>query len=162
MKKLYDRCMGECCKDIGLPVSPEELRISYLNWLSSKNTNLKLSSNNEYNKIYDSISLIYPMLTFIKKDYYHPEFPKSKRPYLIYHYTCKHFNNNKKLCSIYEIRPTMCKTYPNKEYCNNPKCKCKKYVMARIKFESDKKQNELLIKEQSKTVTTPSRQRKAK
>lgn len=147
--KLHNRCMGECCEDIGVRLSPEEIKASYFYWLSkeknagsyklSKSTSLLLDSNH---KIYEDIHLIYPMLVFVKKDYYHPENPTKKSKDAVYHYTCKHFNTENRKCSIYDIRPAMCRSYPDGKACRNPKCKWKKQIALR------KKEDKLKVKQE--------------
>jgi len=164
-RKLYNRCMGECCEDIGLKVSPQELETSYYLWLSAE----KYGKSDEISKsiitfdikrigIFQDIHLIYPMLKFIKKDYSHPEQPKKESEKIIYHYTCRFFDKKKRECAIYNIRPNMCRTYPNNGVCRNPKCRWKKQVELRMKIDaenkkvnikackSDKKLNKKLLK----------------
>ena len=55
---------------------------------------------------FSEIYLIYPMLTF--------KYENSKED-LAYHYHCKHFKYDGSgipTCSIYEIRPRMCRDFP--------------------------------------------------
>lgn len=118
---MGNRCTGACCLDIGLRVSPEEMKESYEAWL--KKPNLVMANGNKNSTIWHEIWLIYPMLKFLRKDKIHPEFPWQKQLETIYHYECKHFDKKKKICTIYDSRPDMCSSYPNKEYCANPECK---------------------------------------
>jgi len=141
--KLYDRCMGACCEDIGLSISPEELEASYQKFLSRGASNVFMSdqAEEEFKKYYIDIHLLYPMLTFIKKNRSHPESPDTRRDRDVYHYTCKHFDSKKRICTIYAHRPAMCRTYPDKEFCRNPKCQWKKMVDKRKSFELFQKKN---------------------
>lgn len=133
--KLYDRCMGQCCEDIGLCSSPEKLKMSYTKWSRSGDSRLSAEDDNDI-PIIEDIYLIYPMLVFNKANKTHPEGKRGQSDTLVYHYTCKHYDKKNRKCSIYEIRPKMCSSYPNeKGYCNNPKCQWKKAVEARPKEE---------------------------
>ena len=87
---------GYCCQDVRLSESPEILERAYSFWKKTP------SIDPNFSEIY----LIYPMLQF---KYENPEED------LPYHYSCKHFthdNNRTPACSIYEIRPGMCKNFP--------------------------------------------------
>jgi Fe-S-cluster containining protein len=89
------RC-GTCCNDVRLAESPEMLRKAYEYWLRMPSVDPKFSE----------IYLIYPMLTF-KYENQSEDLP--------YHYACKHFTRDSKglgVCSIYEIRPRMCRDFP--------------------------------------------------
>ena len=120
------RCSGHCCRDIGLALSPEELRASYMRFVESQGGHLdrhqisagKMPRNHlggrSSTTVYEDIHLIYPMLTFTHQDAVHPDVPEEevklfgsgKRESLVYHYTCKHFDGAN--CTIYDIRPRMC------------------------------------------------------
>ena len=131
--RLYDRCMGACCEDIGLFISPDQLKKSYDRWKSVESTNARLVSMNPSPEqtIYSDIHLIYPMLTFKKENYKHPANPHRRTTDKVYHYTCKHYDSKKRACSIYEDRPQMCRTYPDGGFCTNPKCQWKEQVKGR-------------------------------
>ena len=148
-KMLQDRCTGECCKDIGLPYSPEVLKSAYKLWLAGAPDKkpLNMSQNTHEYPVWADIWLIYPMLRYTHTDNKHPENPKEKTHAPIYHYTCIHFDKKTGNCGIYDIRPWMCSSYPNKEYCNNPKCKWKEKVEAR-----PKKMSKKLIEKMSQTT----------
>ncbi len=89
------RC-GTCCNDVRLAESPDMLKKAYEYWRTLPSVDPKFSE----------IYLIYPMLMFkyenLKED-------------LPYHYSCKHFTRSTDglgICSIYEIRPRMCREFP--------------------------------------------------
>jgi len=107
---MADKCMGHCCMDVGLFNSPDELESLYQRCLYSTRKPL-------------NIDLTYPMLTFYKKDRCHPSLGDVSAD--VYHYTCKHFDSETKLCTIYDIRPQMCRDYPENNKCDNPKCEWK-------------------------------------
>lgn len=92
MKTACRRC-GQCCESVALKVSPKDLREDYLSWIDDTKRTLNFSG----------IHLIYPMLEFLRYD------KKIGR----YRYRCKHLKkeNGKAICTIYEIRPSMCTEY---------------------------------------------------
>ena len=73
----------------------------------------------------------------ISQDYFHPESPNEKKEKKVYHYRCRFFNKKKRICDIYEIRPMVCRTYPDNpnkngfKFCSNPKCRWKKQIKLR-------------------------------
>jgi len=87
---------GFCCQDVRLAESPELLEQAYSFWKKSR----KIDPN------FSEIYLIYPML-FFKFENQAEDLP--------YHYHCKHFSRDEQgvpCCSIYEIRPKMCRDFP--------------------------------------------------
>lgn len=87
---------GYCCQDVRLAESPDMLEKAYHYWKKSSSIDPKFSD----------IYIIYPMLTF---KYENPEKDFS------FHYYCKHFKYNAdgiSTCTIYDIRPQMCRNFP--------------------------------------------------
>jgi len=87
---------GYCCQDVRLAESPELLKKAYHFWKKSPKVDPSFSE----------IYLIYPMLIFKFEN------PQEDLPY---HYRCKHFSHDDQglpCCSIYEIRPKMCRDFP--------------------------------------------------
>lgn len=87
---------GLCCQDVRLAESPEMLARAYSYWLKSPGIDPAFSE----------IYLIFPMLVF------RHESPGEDLPY---HYRCKHFTHDAgglPACSIYPIRPRMCRDFP--------------------------------------------------
>lgn len=87
---------GYCCQDVRLAEEPDLLKTAYEKWRSLSTVDPKFSE----------IYLIYPMLTFLF------ERPDEDLPY---HYRCKNFSHDAQglpACSIYEIRPRMCRDFP--------------------------------------------------
>jgi Fe-S-cluster containining protein len=87
---------GYCCQDVRLAEPPELLEKAYRFWLRSPSIDPRFSE----------IYLIYPMLEFKFEE---------KDADLAYHYRCKHFTHDSEgipACSIYDIRPRMCRDFP--------------------------------------------------
>ena len=142
--KLHNRCMGECCEDIGLRISPAALEKSYLKWRRmafyknlTEDVNGTLKDDKDVWDI-NEIFLLYPMLKYTGKNHKHPESSNKITKELYYHYTCVHFDSKSRRCGIYKIRPMMCRTYPNSGICRNPKCRWKKQIEARKKIKEER------------------------
>lgn len=124
------RCWGHCCRTFSLPLGPAELEAAYHRWVA-----LKLSpggqrlvrggSDKEYERfnIIQDIHLIYPMVRYLGC-FNHPPFkevnPSPRVP--THYYTCKHFSESTRSCTIYPIRPAMCRDYPYGGKCNYAGC----------------------------------------
>jgi Fe-S-cluster containining protein len=141
MRKLFNRCMGECCEDIGLSYSPEDLKNSYQIWVASRDghtSGVSMMKSEKNVQRWAEIWLLYPMLTFARADKRHPESPYKDGESIVYHYTCKHFNEKTRLCDIYEERPYMCRVYgENGHICRNPRCRCKAQYEKRKKADRE-------------------------
>ena len=73
--------------------------------------------------IYKDIHLITPMVIYLGFTDKKPrQIVKSKKPSINHRYRCKHFDAKAKVCTIYEIRPAMCRDYPGKTGCNFAGC----------------------------------------
>lgn len=87
---------GFCCQDVRLAESPDMLERAYGYWKRSKSID----------PVFSEIYLIYPMLKFKFEN------PEEDMPY---HYHCVHFSHDAEgipMCSIYPIRPRMCRDFP--------------------------------------------------
>jgi len=138
------RCTGHCCQDFAISTSPEELEVSYLRWLGmshySNNTETDLPRGEALYRhkglergvppIYTDIHLIYPMLKFVKKDYWHPDRPEDKQSHPVYHYRCVHFDDDEKKCTVYPFRPTVCRAF-GRDGCGYKGCTWKEAVKVR-------------------------------
>lgn len=125
-------CSGHCCEDIGLDVSPEDMRASYMRWLESQGRECRgpeigmnaerIKMRRDTTPLYQDIHLIYPMLRFLRQDTIHPDGGREVgRP--IYHYTCNHYDAAKGRCGIYAIRPVMCSSFgANSSGCGYAAC----------------------------------------
>lgn len=112
------RCTGACCKDFTLPISPDEIR-----FLARRKIRTGISRFSEIDVIADMV---------IFKGTYRAsggkrlakKFKGSKQwlEKYIYHYTCKHFDAENKLCKNYENRPSMCRSFPSNDTCHYRGC----------------------------------------
>lgn len=103
------RCTtASCCKSFTLPYSYHELKRAYEAWHSLKDS--FLDDNSQVRRIPEDVWLIYPMVVELE--------PKMEASH--YRYTCKHLIDNN--CSIYSIRPNMCKNYPYESKCKHKDC----------------------------------------
>lgn len=143
------RCMGQCCRRFTLPMNPEELYAAYLYWLNhsaeSINKNSHICDNNtlysRHDRLIQDIHLIYPMVIYLGKFNKTPE--GFSIDHEIYHYTCKHHDQKTGNCTIYDIRPSMCKLYPygRKCYykgCTNEYAASKEEIKSKIKSYQNK------------------------
>ena len=97
-------CPGECCDDIGLEVSPEQL------WASYENLRFGMPVIPGVPNIADILT-IYPMLEFLWSDHEHPDGNVDTGEAMIYHYRCSEHDPHTGGCRIYGRRPGMCRRY---------------------------------------------------
>ena len=132
MHEVSGKCGGYCCERFCLAYSKEELHAMYLAWTLRardgaaahmiKNAELAVRDLRSDYKTFD-IHLIYPMLIDLGVHDWNPNKPRKKiRGAKIQHWGCKHFDKKTRLCTIYDIRPTMCRVYPNGCTCTYPGC----------------------------------------
>lgn len=128
-----NRCTGHCCRSFCLPLSPKELREAYERWRASLDGHPIYKNEEPKDKrIYNDIWLVAPMAKHIgiKQTFQQvnpPDHELTEGKKLPGHwYRCKHFDDKTKKCSIYEIRPRMCRDYPYGESCNYAGCTWKK------------------------------------
>ena len=133
MKK--DRCTGHCCQNFYLPFSPEDIDRAYRRWSTQFGqigaTHHVTMNGAEYGPIVVDIHLIAPMVVHLGYDGIVPrrvnltdEELLGKPEIPAHRYRCKHYDPKMKVCTIYEIRPQMCRDYPGKEgaTCNYAGC----------------------------------------
>lgn len=98
MKNLSSNDTSLCCRRYFLPVGPKELREDYEKWKKKEPFRWK------------EIELVYPMSRHLgvfkctvggkpTEEYQH-------------HYSCKMLDKETGVCTIYDIRPDMCRKYP--------------------------------------------------
>ncbi len=132
-----NRCTGHCCTALWFPFGPEQLLDAYERWKASGSKPIYkcgIEPNRESMTVYQDIHLVAPMLTylgFLKKPPCKMVNPTNddllgKRKGAHY-YSCKHFDHKKKICTIYEIRPQMCRGYPYGKKCNYTGCTWKSH-----------------------------------
>ena len=124
---MSDRCTGHCCRDFTLPYSPDELWQSYNAFLAMRNGEVPVQVGDilyrSQPRIPQDIHLIAPMVTYLG----HYDTPASQNTVpevmrLEHHYTCKHYDAATHNCTIYDIRPAMCREYPYGHGCNYAAC----------------------------------------
>jgi Fe-S-cluster containining protein len=142
------RCKGHCCRAFFLPCSPEELEAHYHRWLEYRSairclTSLTMDSKRvhmpELNVIQD-IHLIYPMVRYLgafKRPPYR-EVVSTGDSVLKHYYTCKHFDPKTSNCTIYAIRPVMCRDYPYGRGCNYADCTWSGHKQLPVKKQAEK------------------------
>jgi len=163
MPRKHDRCTGHCCEKFTLRLSPEELAASYRQWLGQGGDSESIEMNGtKPATVYRDIYLIAPMVRYLGFTYDHPpkinpsdnellNRPKTKRHY----YTCKHFDPKTRDCTIYEIRPAMCRSYPDAGLCNYAKCTWKaKRAKKQTTAELRRRKNDLVTKAKAKKEVT--------
>lgn len=144
---MTSRCTGHCCKHFALVHSPEELWELYREWKHNGSTPMEMEAKNKWDPTIRSssglrmarsglsrdIHIIAPMARYIgfvappdgmlvnPSDDELLGVPRKKRGKAHYYY-CVHFDEAKKVCSIYDERPDMCKSYPNGHKCEFAQC----------------------------------------
>lgn len=100
-------CNGNCCQDFILSYSPAYMET--------------LKENGNDDERHTAGMVIY--LGYYDTD---PDlFPEDHKRYEgndAHHYTCKHFDTKTRLCTDYENRPNMCRSYPNGIACTFKGC----------------------------------------
>ena len=123
---MAGRCTGHCCEIFSLPFSPDELRTAYYRWQSNAGNNapVLMGGSETTQTIYNQIYLIAPMAKYLgfKLTPFKRVNKPDGRPQAGHYYTCKHFDKKERKCTIYEMRPQMCREYPYERTCNYEKC----------------------------------------
>lgn len=151
MPRHHDRCSGHCCESFTLPIGPEALELSYRRWLGDGES-LQMNGDPGGPR-YQDIHLIYPMVTYIGYNAEGPELvnptddeilgrPRPKE----HRYRCKHLDPATRDCTIYDIRPEMCRSYPNGGSCDYANC-----TWDKVKAEPDTPEE----RERRKAALTP-------
>ena len=147
-QKKQKRCTGHCCKNFHLPFGPDEIREHYLRW--SRGGTQITKERGEHMPIYTDIHLIAPMVVHLG---YFDTTNKGINPsddHLTgvetpgHRYRCKNLDPKSGDCTIYEIRPTMCRDYPYKSDCNYIRCTSSRRAKKQTRTEVNKRRRELL------------------
>lgn len=132
-KETINRCTGHCCRSFHLPFSPKELHEAYERWRASLDGHPIYKNQEPKDKrIYSDIWLLAPMAEHLGKSKKCPPRVNPRDSELLgeesegHWYRCKHFDTKEKKCTIYEIRPRMCRDYPYGKPCNYAGCTWKK------------------------------------
>ncbi len=123
---MGNRCTGHCCTNFSLSLSPDQLNSAYHTWLATNNGRIEQLSmeGTSSERIMADIHLIAPMVIYLGPDAKVPrlvegnKLPNGKE----YRYRCKHWDAKTKDCTIYEMRPRMCRIYPGGSGCNFSAC----------------------------------------
>ena len=136
------RCTGHCCEMFTLPFSPEELMLSYRAWQRGRNVEpLRMSGSAQQNgadlfeayaRVLVDIHLIAPMVIHLGL-FSEPQIEPCHMPDALllndnkfekplHFYTCKHHDPKTGDCTIYDIRPAVCRDYPYGRKCNYRAC----------------------------------------
>lgn len=144
--EIEDRCTGHCCENFTVIHSPGSLKDAYLTWLDLSQS---LPEERKYkdvprdNRYFldHEMFLIYPMLVYKSSSMVHPDRPHIEQPQPQYHYSCKHFDPVARVCTIYDIRPNICRLYgDSSDGCGYKECTSKKYRQLREECDNKRKQ----------------------
>lgn len=163
MTKTTDRCTGNCCRCFTIPYSPHEVQASYWAWLRGGAQVSQMGSDNS--PILQDIHILAPMLVYLGLFDRHPKQAKQINPMdevLLrgrfdvqrHFYRCKHFDEKEKICTIYEMRPVMCRSYPNGRPCNYSGCTWRK-MRARKQTKAQLAKRLRLLQEKDAEPTDP-------
>jgi len=111
-----DRCTGHCCRRFCLPMSYYHLMNNYKLWMAQK----------EMDQHVNDIHLIAPMVVYLghlRSGDQDEGLERNENPdELGHYYRCKHLDETTNDCTIYDIRPQMCRDYPNSGTCKYNDC----------------------------------------
>lgn len=107
---MPQRCTGHCCERFTIPgESYESLRDIYTQWQTA---GCPPTAN--------SIDILFTMLKKVGISDVRNNGLRLEAP--VQWYTCKHYDRARHLCTIYDVRPLMCRAYPNGEPCTYAGC----------------------------------------
>ncbi len=124
---MGDRCTGACCMAFPLPEDPGGLWKRYDHWLRHRH-GLQQQGDDDVPLLID-IHIIAPMVEYLgyqTTPMY--EVAESARALTTagktqpHWYRCKLFDQDTRLCTIYERRPRMCRDYPYGKPCEYAAC----------------------------------------
>lgn len=128
-RKKTDRCTGHCCREFWLGFSPEELMGAYHRWQQGGRGERATMSGTSQERELAEIHLIAPMVIHLG---YTDQDPRRVNPTDAdlkgekikgHRYRCKHWDSKTGDCTIYDIRPVMCRDYPGRgKGCNYAAC----------------------------------------
>lgn len=108
------RCTGHCCEAFVLPVGPEELKDLYRAYKSGPRTSFTMAGEEYHQRLINDIDLIAPMVTYLGLGTIpNASIDPGRVGRIMHTYTCKHFDRTTRNCTIYDIRPQMCRDYPS-------------------------------------------------
>ncbi len=158
-----NRCTGHCCRKFALPFSPKELRAAYDRWLASQEgyTITKCGLQPADAKLYQDIHLVAPMVEYLGRFDYrtftgvNPSDDELRgERYKCHYYRCRLFDEKAKKCTIYEIRPKMCREYPYGKKCNYTGCTWQK-VKAKKETRAERAERKRRLLEEKRKAKAP-------
>lgn len=102
------RCTGHCCEEFQLPWDPEGIRNSFDTQIPGTDGWM------EWQQLSDMLIYLGPVEN--------PPLPKDRGGTYLWNYTCRHFDTEKRLCTIYENRPLMCRNHGVEYSCVTQGC----------------------------------------
>lgn len=124
------RCTGHCCEDFTIPYSPMEAEFWQKvdkHW--KQKFGVKQITNphtREFHQVMAMIEFVRPGdgnvssgTRGLKHNRKHWQGSGYQR---VWHYRCKNFDTEKRICKIYEDRPQMCRNFPHSSKCQYKKC----------------------------------------
>lgn len=126
-KEINHKCGGQCCRRFTLAISLKELECAYWKWMSESDNARAISKTHDprwedSTRTFEDIHLIYPMVVYLGAFKWYPSSPNEATEVDVYHYSCKHLDEKTGLCTVYNIRPMMCRAYPYGGECQYPGC----------------------------------------
>lgn len=133
MEAVTSRCTGHCCKDFTLPISPMQFawwaklvklgkKPIFWRLYGPRRSFGDMARGAVTNHIPEEIAKVADMVIFKFASKTCLGNPGRKIPHLLYHYTCRHFDEKSGNCTNYANRPDMCRSYPNGGMCKYKGC----------------------------------------
>lgn len=109
-------CTGACCAAFVYTSTPKELVERWDKWTPGVLTESETSHRRDDLYIADMLIEITLDEAILRADRFDiPTSPVGGEP----HYTCRHWNEETRLCGAYEDRPKMCRDYPYEKPCTH-------------------------------------------
>lgn len=102
-------CTGNCCEKFTLPASKEILN----RWVQNQRP---------MNGTMEETRMVADMVIPMEGGRCVDRIVHDGKNYRLFSYTCRHFNVETRRCSIYEKRPVLCRTYPDRTACRHKSC----------------------------------------
>lgn len=106
---IEDRCTGACCSRFTLPFGPSEAWASFHELQRRKRGEEPDLSI----RCYTDIDKVAPMLVYLGTIMMNAEGKPASN--LQHHFTCRYFDRQNKVCTVYERRPKVCRTHPTEQ-----------------------------------------------
>ena len=105
------RCTGHCCRDFVVGGGWSRARLVQESFLAQ--------DLGDERQAYESAFIADMIVPIIGQSPDHPErwYTESR-----HRFTCRHFDRQRSICTVYETRPRMCRSYPHGEACAYAGC----------------------------------------